>query len=506
MAGSAVRGGGAAVVRRRFFRRFGRDRVGLWLLAAGVVLAAGTAARADDPTFYGQAATDFRAAVAGDAQGDLVWNLNVAEFGVKQRLNPHIRYELDLRVNFDGLAFASADHPLEDLTNALKLDAFWLESDAAYVSIRDIFDGFDIVFGRQIVTWGAADRFRPTNNLNPDDMFDPLRFGITQANEMVRLMWSSPEGDLLLEAVVVPVFRPARLPRSATAALADPHSEVNLVEPEVEAALIANRTMMENAGYQFAVDAAAEPPDVSLENIQVGARVQWRTDESDWSLSYYRGFSDFPVPVTSFPTVVPGVYCDGTSVPTGALGGCVRTDVGLAYPAMQVFGFDVAGQIGFLDDAGFRLEGAVVWPQEMTYTADIPDLFGPDIVGHSVDGRPFLKATLGFDYTFTRDIFGLLMFVHGMVDELGPQFVGDYVVAGADFKFFNSKLLLRLFCIASIDPDHPGGVIFPLLNWNPWSSMELEGGALILLGDDQSKFGQPAAGDSMAFLRSRVRF
>jgi hypothetical protein len=469
-----------------------------------VTLSVAAPAAADDPTFYGQVATDFRAAVMGDDQGDLVWNLNIAELGVKQRLNPHIRYELDLRVNFDGLAFASAEHPLQDLTNALQLDAFWLESDAAYVSIRDIFDGFDVVFGRQIVTWGAADRFRPTNNLNPDDMYDPTRFGITQANEMVRLMWSSPEGDLLLEAVVVPVFRPARLPNSAPAAIADPHAEVNLVEPEAEAALLANRDMMEAFGYQFDIAASATPPDVALENVQVGARVSWRTDESDWSLSYYRGFDDFPVPVNSFPTVVPGTYCDGS--PVTGLGGCINTKVGLVYPAVHIFGFDLAGQIGFLDDAGFRLEGAIVWPEQLKYSADIPDAYGPDIEGQVVDGRPYFKATLGFDYTFTRDIFGLLMVVHGMVDELGPQMVGDYLVAGLDFKFFNSKLLLRVFGIASLNLDHPGGVIYPLVNWNPWSSMELEAGALILLGDEKSKFGQPAAGDSMAFLRSRVRF
>ena len=152
----------------------------------------------------------------------------------------------------------------------------------------------------------------------------------------------------------------------------------------------------------------------------------------------------------------------------------------------------------------------MVWPAAMGFSADVPTLFEPifggDVQGTVIDGRPFFKATLGVDYTFTRDIFALVMLVHGMVDELGPQFVGDYAVVGADFKFFNSKLLLRLFCIAAIDVDHPAGVIYPLLNWNPWSSMELEAGALVFFGDDRSKFGQPAAGESTVFLRSRVRF
>ncbi|MBI5499275.1 MAG: hypothetical protein HY907_03465 [Deltaproteobacteria bacterium] len=469
--------------------------------AAGIVLWAAAAA-ADDLDLGGMVSTDFRVAITGPDQSDLTWNLNIGELNLKQRLNPHIRYELDLRVMFDGLAFADDLHTLDDLTNSLSLDPFWIESDAAYVAIRDIFEGFDILFGRQIVTWGASDRFRPTNNLNPDDVWDPTRFGMTQANEMVRFVYN-PVGDLVFEAVVVPIFRPARLPDSATAALADPHSVLPLLEDDLVHDIEEQRDQLELLGFGFATETSVQPPDVALENLQVGARVSWRGFESDWSLSYYYGFDDFPHPVSSVPEIVPGTRCDGTPVPTGEMGGCVNTAVGLAYPRIHVAGFDIAGQIEFLDDAGYRIEGAVVWPERTEFTAALPT---GELRGTVVDGRPFFKATLGIDYTFTRDIFALAMLVHGMVDELGPQFVGDYAVVGADFKFFNSKLLLRLFAIAALDLDHPAGVIYPLLNWNPWSSMELEAGALIFLGDDRSKFGQPAAGESTVFLRSRVRF
>jgi hypothetical protein len=491
----------AALVHAGSDRTIRRSRAAAVAVLASLTLWA-PPSTADDMVIGGMVSTDFRAAVDGERQGDLIWNINIGELTLKQRLNPHIRYELDLRVMFDGLSFADGIRTLDDLTNSLSLDPFWIESDAASVTIRDIFEGFDIVFGRQIVTWGASDRFRPTNNINPDDLWDPTRFGMTQANEMVRFLYN-PVGDLQLEAVVIPIFRPARLPSSAAAAITDPNSVIPILETAaVERLDFLHRTMAD-AGWEFVTRSELTPPGVSLENIQVGGRVSWRSEEADWSLSYYRGFDDFPHPVSSVPTMTPGADCAGGTTP--GVNGCIDTLVGLTYPRIQVFGFDVAGQIGFLGDAGFRIEGAIVWPEKMEYVANFPDPFG-SVKGTVVDGRPFFKATLGIDYTFTRDIFGLAMLVHGMVDELGPQFVGDYAVVGADFKFFNSKLLLRIFAIASIDPEHPAGVIYPLLNWNPWSSMELEAGALVMLGDDRSKFGQPAAGPSTVFVRSRVRF
>lgn len=479
---------------------FGRGGALLPFLA---VLFQAVPAAADAPQFSGIVATDFRVALEGDRTGDLVWNLNTAGLNLKQRISDHIRYELDLRVQFDGLSLAGQPHPLMDLTESRALDPFWLESDAAYVTIKDIFEGFDVVFGRQIVTWGASDRFRPTNNLNPDDLYDTLRFGMTQANEMIRLMYN-PAGDLILEAVVVPAFRPARLPVSASAALADPNSPIPIVEADIAQQLADLQTAMTSLGYHFYTDVQAAPPSLALENVQVGARLSWRTETSDWSLSYYRGFDDFPHPVLSQAEIVPGRENCPADLPEGRTG-CVNTAVRVAYPRMQAVGFDVAGQIGFLDDAGFRFEGAVVFPEEALFVVDNPDPF-PDLSGHAVEDRPFFKATLGLDYTFTRDIFVLLMYVHGMTDEFGAHALGDYLVAGGDFKFFNQKLLLRVFGLVQLSADHPSISLLPMLQWNPWSSMEMELGALWLWGDDRSKFGQPAAGDTTLFFRSRVRF
>lgn len=485
-------------------------------LSTGV---AGSGASADEMQFTGRVETDFRASVDGADRGDLILNLNTVQFNVRQRLNPHIRYEADLRVNFDGLSLAGAGHGLDGLTNAAVLDPFWLESDAAYVTIRNAFEGFDIVFGRQIVTWGASDRFRPTNNLNPDDMWDPLRFGMTQANEMVRLVYA-PTGSLVLEAVVVPAFRPARLPTSAAAALTDTNAPIPFIEGDLVDTVRGLRESMAGWGFTFGeTTAQVDPPDLSLENVQVGARMSWRGFDSDWSLSYYRGFHDFPVPRYSESSLV-----QVRDEPDGPVRNVVENRAELHYPSIQVFGFDVAGQIPFLDNAGFRFEGAVVWPDadDVVNTMQLPRQSGMDFgrfTGYAADPRPFLKTTFGLDYTWTRDIFTTIMWVHGMVDELGASNLGDYVVVGGDFKFFNHKLMLRLFALAQLSLDTPSFSIMPVLQWNPWSSMEMELGGLVLWGPERaegydratapnawSKFGQPAAGSSLVFLRTRVRF
>jgi TRAP-type C4-dicarboxylate transport system permease large subunit len=61
--------------------------------------------------------------------------------------------------------------------------------------------------GRQIVHWGTADAFNPTNNLNPNDVEDPLLLGEQRANLMVRLDYNFWD-QWTLSGVLVPIFKP----------------------------------------------------------------------------------------------------------------------------------------------------------------------------------------------------------------------------------------------------------------------------------------------------------
>src|SRR5581483_10916967 len=92
--------------------------------------------------------------------------------------------------------------------------------------------GLDLRIGRQVVVWGTADQFNPTNNINALDFSDPLLFGKALGNNMVRLDYNLT-GDWNVTGVLVPIFRPSQLPRSAPIALQDPFRPLSVQEIEV---------------------------------------------------------------------------------------------------------------------------------------------------------------------------------------------------------------------------------------------------------------------------------
>jgi hypothetical protein len=107
--------------------------------------------------------------------------------------------------------------------------------------------------------------------------------------------------------------------------------------------------------------------------------------------------------------------------------------------------------------------------------------------------------------------------------------IGDYLVLGTDIKFLDDAALLRLFTIWALsgvtmetyDPTQNkrvdnhyslfssqgfSAVLFPELDYNFGNGLELGTGALVLLGHSYTKFGDPAAGGSVYFVRGRFSF
>jgi hypothetical protein len=186
-----------------------------------------------------------------------------------------------------------------------------------------------------------------------------------------------------------------------------------------------------------------------------------------------------------------------------------------------------------------------------------------------VSDTPFMKWAIGLDYTFGRSVYMNAQWVHGMFDEMGAESIfhggwvsrgggvdsealetsvcslnqdgtecaweisrpriGDYLVTGADISFANKNGLLRIFTLLDLggareehwDPE--GGervqtfhgvfsekgfsaVIFPELSYNFGNGFELGGGVLLELGQPHTKFGDPAAGGSVAWTRARYSF
>jgi len=495
----------------------------------------------------------FVAAVAARAEVEIDWGAFVendtraavdrVDEPVIQRNQTTLGLDLNATLIPDALRFVgdiefvwtgfSQDTEFEGLTQRATVSPFYLESQAAYIEVIEILPYLDLRVGRQIVQWGAADMFNPTSNLNPPDLEDPLKFGELVANQMVRVDWNPGASTFTVTAVWVPVFEPAQLPGSSLLAIGDPMSMFPFTDPRTRLAAERFRNMyMQNLDYYDVRQpkVTAEMPEFSLANGQVGVRMSWLVGLFDMSLSYYRGFSPIPVPVRSTSTAEgTGEFAaDGTPI----LG--VNTNVKVVYPRKQVLGFDLAGQLPFLDDAGLWFEGALVFPERTRMAFDITEVVSSAqlITGDTVEERPFVKYTIGADYTINEYLFVTGQFIHGFVDEFGASAIQNYWMINGDLKLLQERLLIRVSVIGEVphedddlelDEDGDGRVdsfaagatddgtigslvVFPSITARPMDGLELAVGSYFLFGHGEGKFGMPAAGPSLAFFRAKASF
>ncbi len=166
----------------------------------------------------------------------------------------------------------------------------------------------DLRVGQQIIVWGRADAFNPTNNLTPLDLNyrSPVDDDRRVANFGLRGHWRwSP---LRLEAVWLPLYRATQLP---TVPLPEYVTETPLVGPAP-----------------------------ALENSLVAGRLHWELASFEASASVLRGFAPLPgIALASFTT--------GQTPPSVVV---------TRRPYQQtVYGFDFATTAG---DFGLRAEAA----------------------------------------------------------------------------------------------------------------------------------------------------
>lgn len=481
-----------------------------------------------------------------------------------------------------------------DLFRIEKTDPYRIEFPALFVDVKDlILKGLDLRVGQQTVLWGEADQFNPTNNLNPDDLRDPLLFGRQAGNFMLKLDYWVNE-SLSMSGVLVPIFRPALIPETGLLSLAAV-DRIPVLDDSLRRRLIAdlNSTAGATLGHPTVVsNTILQLPDRSAKNMQFAYRLAGTFAEQDIALSYYNGFSDFPQPIHNHTRHKPGVQCN-PSDSKDCIKGLLETDVTLTYPRMHVYGLNAAGEIPLdwisdeIQGIGYRFEGALIVPSrtkieisnddlalEFPQKAGEYDYDGDGVPGgrrpNVIDSTPFLKWTIGLDYTFPGGIYVNAQWVHGLMDEFGAgDFIhpgvtvrkssvttrdvqtinrcalpkdgtkcaqeitknrlGDYIVLGIDYKFLNDAAMIRLFTILDLtgyseehwDADQEkrvrteyspfseegfSAVIYPEFNYNFGNGLDLGLGLLFQLGEDYTKFGDPAAGGSLVWSRGRFSF
>ncbi len=548
-------------------------------------------------SFSGRVQTDLQLRLEEKGAGD--WYHRATLYAGPERAQATLGLKLDATYGrFKGVAnvdlvYDGYSLPLEgvgDLYHIEKTDPFRLEAQALYVEARDLLvEGLDLRVGQQTILWGVGDQFNPTNNLNADDIRDKLLFGRQAGNFMVRAdYW--PVEELSFSAVLVPLFKPALLPRSGELAplLLDrlPFTDdftrwrIEAEQAATGSSLIGAPTVVERATPVL--------PAPKLRSMQGALRVAGTLAEQDVALSYYEGRFDFPTPLANHTRYDPGEARCNPEDMSQCIEGLLKTSVELGYPRMSVFGLNATGEIplDWISDSllglGYRLEAALVRPSRSTVTITNDALPLPvqpqpageyDYDGDGVPGGPrpaaveddlYAKWVLGLDYTFGPHVYVNAQWVHGFPDEHGsgvavresgvtgdpvqaaifcalprdgttcayeltrPR-IADYLVIGVDLKFANNAALVRLFTIldlsgvteqrwdpdanARVDEGHApwtskgfSAVIYPEVNYNFGSGLDLGAGALLQLGKEHTKFGDPAAGGSLVWTRARMAF
>ena len=535
-----------------------RKQGGVKIVVAMVALTAGVARADVEFKFGGQIASDFRYRLFGE---EVPPPGQVTPFPSQQRLLKYgfsrnenlIKAQLSITVGERVKAVADVDFvwygfsDVNDFNSATlheNVDPYRLEAHAAYIDVYKILPHLDLRIGRQVVTWGTADKFSPTNNVNTLDLSDPLLFGKALANNMIRLDYN-PWRDLIITAVWVPIFRPAQLPRTAPVAIEDITRPASIQEDDIRSQVRG----LQNLYKPTRINAVALQPDPTIQNSQFGLRIATRLPSKlggqDVSLSYYHGRFGIPSPAWSINQNFP----DGSKGLVTAI---------LMWPRMDVLGFDMAGTFQKLGGIGYWVEGAVFFPQEITYGL-YDDAHPLTITGHDpitfipkgdgtyqlnqkypeaqrgtiIPSTPFVKLTAGVDYSWNKYLYTNLQYVHGFIDEFGAginayarpgytladgatgirteQRLGEYLIAGADLKLFSDQLLIRFFgafkipSVYDADPKFTA-VLFPQLAWAVWDATELSCGAFVFLGDRDTKFGDPAAGASEIFVKAKFTY
>lgn len=443
----------------------------------------------------------------GERQGEFIRNETQLMGRLVITAGEHIRAVAQARPLYTGIARVTE---FNDLLDRTKIDPFWIELDDAFVEITNMgVNGLDLKLGRQAVVWGTGDMFNPTNVINARDFYDPLLFGRPISNEMVLLRYQTPI-DLSFMAVYIPFFRPARLPTTAGAAFAGGATVADRADTNAIARLNAFQETFSNFGpINNTIALNPNVPGPLLQNGMAAAKVRGSVANIDMSLSYLYGRWDLPSP--SRARVDMTMQMGPGGLPAGV---DTITTVDLVYPRMHMIGADFSTSIEPLGGLGVWAEAGVFFPEAVNFVIEHPDLlrqFYPDQLPCEannpcpvVRSTPFVKATVGLDYTFFQRVYLNAQYLYGFVDEFGVDFLKHYVVGTLDIKPFGDAYTLRLAGVLNLNDQ--SAVAFPALVLKPYPGLELYLGGLIFAGQRTQKFGKPENGTTQVFFRTRFSF
>ncbi|MBU1339808.1 MAG: hypothetical protein KKD56_12180 [Acidobacteria bacterium] len=399
------------------------------------------------------------------------WNENRICLQLKARPSEKVQLYSDLVVR--GFGFPRTE-TIDDLqqTGKEKVQPWGLEFYEAYVDMSDfLVEKLDVKIGRQRIAWGTADKFNPTDNLNPKDLQDIFDFGRHLGSNAIKVSYYHE--SYTLTGVYIPVFTPAVLPPSDwLQAFEGPIS----LPPGMRLHSLSNAVVLPKNNFN--------------ESSMYAFKIATTVADYNVSLNYFKGRDDLPL--------VTGV----TILPLDTLG-TVDVNSIMQYPRMQVIGADMAGQIF---NIGVWAEAAVFLPRK--YNVLTSFMSPPNTqqqIAIALDDKPYAKYVIGGDYTFANGLYVNAQYIHGLFHERGNENLEDYLVFALRQSFLNDALKIT-FAGGAIEvkdfKDIRNNYAFalgPEIAYYPIDNAELLIGAYIIDGKPTTTFGRVKDNDEVYF-------
>ncbi len=346
-----------------------------------------------------------------------------------------------------------------DLFFKEKISPVDFEIREAYLDIYGFLTkNLDIRIGRQRIAWGTADKINPTDNINPDDFEDIWDIGRHIGSDGIKATYYL--GNFTIQGVFVPNFTPAVLPL-----------------PQWSSVLILPVQIMD-AGAEFKLrnvqDRIIMPKNNIKENMIAGIKVSTNLAGYDFSLSYLYGRDDLPI--INYLKIENITFAKEIDVVTN-----------LIYPRMKVLGADFSGSIG---DIGIWGEAGFFFPEEVMLKTSYLGLY--TIESTALSDSPYLKYTLGMDYTFKNGIYINTQFVHGFVHERGRKNLEDYLTMQLEWKLFHEKLKLVPLsgAIEFKDKNNYAIIYYPSFEYKPFDNISITLGLRTISSKGSTNFGR----------------
>lgn len=354
------------------------------------------------------------------------WNENRLSLQLDKKITGNSKFYSEIWLRNIGLPSLAVSN---DLFNKGIIDPYNLEIRQAYVQINGFLsENLDLSIGRQRIAWGTADKFNPTDNLNPLDLEDILDFGRRRGSDAFNVNYYL-NNDLSLQGVFIPFFQPANMPIGIFSNVLTPAME--LPQGMVLKSYTGNLLM---PAYNLRESAVA------------GGKLKGVVQGVDFSLSYVWGRDGLPL------------ITRNTFVPVDTLGG-VQINSQLSFTRTHIIGADMATSIA---GVGVWAEAAAFIPQkDVIMTNDLSAMFPLSPVPVTKDStlleksRPYVKFIVGGDYHFQDGSYLNMQYLHGFIHERGSKNLNDYFFVRYEKKFFNDKLNIA-----------PVGGGFMITDWN----------------------------------------